>query len=466
MKEKAFVDVLAGGVTSLVTRLMEHLFGPGVDRPVLGPYSWANIGAVIFIAALLLLSDAVVALVVRRKHKETSEKTPSDDWRHKLINAIGKPIHVLIWVCGLYVAVESILLKAPADQDLADLHRVVDTGFELAWFAALVWLFVRLTRVLEARLSNWAAATPSKWDDLMVALLMRSLRVIVPVVGIIFALPILGMPAAYAGAINRASSILIILTVAWVLVQAVRLGEQSVLGKYDLKASDNLQARKLFTQIHFLGRTGYVVIGIFTIASILMLFEEVRRLGTSILASAGVLGVVAGLAAQSTIGNLFAGFQLAISQPMRIDDVLIVEGEWGTVEEITFTYVVLHIWDDRRLVIPLNYFIQKPFQNWTRSSAALMGSVILWADYSLPVAEVRKATEEIVKSCALWDKRFWNLQVSDTTEHTMQLRVLATAANSSKAWDMRCEIREKLIDYIQKNHPGGLPRTRVDMKPS
>ncbi len=194
-----------------------------------------------------------------------------------------------------------------------------------------------------------------------------------------------------------------------------------------------------------------------------MLFEQVRRFGTSLLASAGVVGVIAGFAAQRTIANLFAGFQLAMTQPIRLDDVVIVEGEWGRIEEITLTYVVVHIWDDRRLIVPLSQFIEKPFQNWTRVSAQLLGSVFVWVDYSLPLDEVRQATQRIVEASPLWDKRFWNVQVTDTSERTMQIRVLATAADSSKAWDLRCEIREKLIGYIQQHHPDSLPRLRAEL---
>ena len=195
-----------------------------------------------------------------------------------------------------------------------------------------------------------------------------------------------------------------------------------------------------------------------------MLFEEVRQFGTSILASAGVLGIIIGFAAQKTISNLFAGFQIAMTQPIRLDDVVIVEGEWGRVEEITLTYVIIHIWDDRRLVVPLGYFIEKPFQNWTRASAQLLGSVFVWVDYTMPLDEIRKALKEIIEPNPLWDKRFWNLQVTDATEKTMQIRVLATAADSSKGWDLRCDIREKLIAYIQKHHPQSLPRVRAEFE--
>lgn len=467
MKEHALVDVLAGGTVSLVTRIMVRLFGPGVEKAVIGPYSWADLGAVLFIVLALLALDAVVGIVVYAKRKTVAARAADvkTNWRDRFLTAVHKPVHLFLWICGLYVAVESLLLKLNSGPEMAHVHAAVDLVFNLAWLAAFLWVFVRLTRVLEARLAEWAGQTHSRLDDFLVVLLVRSLRIIVPLLVVIFVLPMVGFPAGFKNALTRVTSILIILGVAQIFVEAVRLAEKSVLAQYNLKVTDNLRARRLYTQVHFLARAAYVVIGVFTIASVLMLFAEVRHLGTSILASAGLAGVIAGMAAQNTIGNLFAGFQLAVSQPMRIDDVLIVEGEWGTVEEITFTYVVLHIWDDRRLVIPLNYFIKTPFQNWTRTSASLLGSVILWADYSMPVAELRQAVKEIVESAPLWDKRFWNLQVSDATEHTMQLRVLCTAANSSKAWDLRCDVRERLIDYMQKHYPGSLPRTRLDLSP-
>jgi small-conductance mechanosensitive channel len=193
------------------------------------------------------------------------------------------------------------------------------------------------------------------------------------------------------------------------------------------------------------------------------LFEHVRQVGTSLLASAGIVGIIAGFAAQKTLSNLLAGFQIALAQPVRHDDVVVVEGEWGRIEEITLTYVVVRIWDERRLVLPLSYFIEKPFQNWTRVSAELLGSVFVWVDYALPVEEARKALKAIIEASHLWDKRFWNLQVTDATDKTMQLRILATAADSSKSFDLRCEIREKFIAYIQRNHPQGLPRLRAEM---
>jgi small-conductance mechanosensitive channel len=413
-----------------------------------------------FVLLVLLVNAIAVALVRHRLKQTSSSPVKGRQLQHHIFGALGKPLYVMIWIYGIYFALTPLLLELKPDEGLNVVREFFDKVFDLGLFAVLFWLFFRFTRVVEARLAVWASKTDSKFDDLFVPLIGKCLRVIVPVIGIIFALPILNLPAEYADVLAKGSSILLIMAVAIILFQAVKLGEKAMLTKFDITAADNLQARKVYTQIHVISKVVYTVIGLFTIASILMLFEEVRSLGTSILASAGVVGVILGFAAQKTIANLFAGIQIAMTQPIRLDDVVIVEGEWGRIEEIALTYVIIHIWDDRRLVVPLSYFIEKPFQNWTRASAQLLGSVFVWADYTLPLDETRKALKEIIEHHPLWDKRFWNLQVTDATEKTMQIRVLATSADSSKSWDLRCDIREKFIAYIQKNHPQSLPQRR------
>lgn len=458
------LETLVNGASRVLSGPMEQLFGKGVHAAVLGPITWLDLAVALCFLLVVIILDVVAAAFLRRKHRQAAAQPESKEWHRHFLRAIAKPVHMAIWVCGLYLAAAPLFLRISGTEGLQAVRQAAEKLLGIGLFAALFWLFFRFTHVLEARLIKWTAKTESKLDDLVVPLLGRSLRVVVPVIGIIFALPVIGLPAGYASVIAKGSSILIIGTIAWILAQGVRLGEQGVLAKYDLTASDNLQARKVYTQVHVLSRTLYVLIAIFTVASVLMLFDEVRRFGTSILASAGVVGVIVGFAAQRTIANLFAGFQLAMTQPIRIDDVVIVEGEWGRVEEITLTYVVIHIWDDRRLIVPLSQFIEKPFQNWTRASASLLGSVFLWTDYTLPVAEVRSTVRQIVEGSSLWDRRYWNLQVTDASERSMQIRVLATAADSSKAWDLRCEIREKLIEFIQSRYPQNLPRARVNLE--
>lgn len=459
---KDYLDPLLTGLTALISRGLENLFGSGINRPVFGDVTWADLGTVLCLVLLIVLVHGLMAAWLRRKTRQTAAME-AKELKHHVFGALGKPLYVLIWIYGIYLAVTPLLLKLPPGENLQLMRALFGKLFDLGVFAVVFWVFFRLTHVLEARLLKITKKTSSKLDDLFVPLVGRSLRVILPVVGIIFALPLLGLPPEYAGVVGKGTSIMLIVAVAIILFQSVNIVEKVVLTKFDIKAADNLQARTVYTQVHVFSKVVYAVIGIFTIASILMLFQEVRQFGTSILASAGVVGIVIGFAAQKTISNLFAGFQIAMTQPIRLDDVVIVESEWGRVEEITLTYVIIHIWDDRRLVVPLGYFIEKPFQNWTRSSAQLLGSVFLWVDYTLPLDEVRKALKQIIEPHPLWDKRFWNLQVTDATEKTMQLRVLATTADASKGWDLRCAIREQLIAYIQKNHPQSLPQFRTQL---
>ena len=206
-----------------------------------------------------------------------------------------------------------------------------------------------------------------------------------------------------------------------------------------------------------------VMIILATIAVMLMTFPAVRRLGISLLASAGVVGIILGLAAQKTLGNLLSGIQIALAQPIRIDDVVVVENEWGRIEEITLTYVVVRIWDLRRLIVPISYFVEQPFQNWTRVSADLLKTVYVYADYRLPVSEVRDELKRLLDASEYWDKKIWNLQVTNSTDRTMELRALMSVADSSAGWNLQCEIREKLIDFLQQRFPEYLPRVRLQM---
>jgi small-conductance mechanosensitive channel len=439
---------------------MSALFGPRMNAHVLGSVTWADLALSCAVVILILAANATAAAILRRTRKSTA---PAAKLRHHALGALGGPLYLLIWICGGYLALAPLLASVPSAQEAGVILDLLHTLLNLGIFAVVLWFCFRFTRVLEARLSAWAARTSGRLDDLLVPLLGRGLRVILPVLAVIFALPIVGLPSAYAGIAAKGSSVLLIVAITVVLFQAVNTAEQALLLRFDISAADNLKARKLYTQVHVLGRVAYVALGLFAVACILMLFQQVRNVGTSLLASAGIMGVIAGVAGQKTLANLIAGFQIALAQPMRQDDVVIVEGEWGRIEEITLSYVVVHIWDDRRLVLPLTYFVEKPFQNWTRNSAQLLGSVLVWVDYSFPLKEGREALRRIIEASPLWDRRFWNLQVTDASEKTMQLRVLATSEDSSKSWDLRCEIREKFIAYVQEHHPGSLPVVRAQM---
>jgi Mechanosensitive ion channel len=243
--------------------------------------------------------------------------------------------------------------------------------------------------------------------------------------------------------VRNATSLLLIAVVAFILFQLVDAAASFVLNKHRIDVSDNLVARSIYTQVVVLKKVALTAIGIFTLASMLMVFDSVRQCGASILASAGIAGIVVGFAAQRSIATLLAGFQIALTQPIRLDDVVIVEGEWGRIEDITLTYVVVRVWDLRRLVVPITYFIEQPFQNWTRSSADILGTVFLYVDYAVPLDALRAELTRLLEASRYWDRKVNLLQVTDAKEHTLEIRALASAADASLAWDLRCEIREK-----------------------
>jgi len=279
-----------------------------------------------------------------------------------------------------------------------------------------------------------------------------------------FAIPIVELPGGLAYVIEVVFRSLFILTVAWLITRGALVGEELYLSRHDIEAKDNLQARRMYTQLQTIRKVFTVIVFVIAVALVLMGFEQFRTLGTSILASAGLAGLVLGFAAQKIFANLLAGIQIAFTQPIRIDDVVIVENEWGWIEEITLTYVVVRIWDLRRLVLPISYFIESPFQNWTRVSADLLGTVFIYTDYTVPVEEVRQELHRILKSSDKWDGKVWGLQITNATERTMELRALMSTADSSLGWDLRCEVREKLIEFVQKKYPDALPKTRAELQ--
>jgi len=232
--------------------------------------------------------------------------------------------------------------------------------------------------------------------------------------------------------------------------------------KLDITVTDNLNARKRLTQLNVFMRIANSIIIIVAISIALLTFEAARTIGVSLLTSAGVLGIIVGFAAQKSIGMILAGIQIAITQPITIDDVVIVEGEWGRIEEITLTYVVVKIWDERRMILPVNWFLEKPFQNWTRSNAAITGTIFIYVDYSFPVESIRSALPEMLKDNPDWDGRTVNVQVTNATERFKEVRILLSSIDSSKNWDLRTNIREKLIDFINVNYPDSFAKIRIE----
>jgi len=297
-------------------------------------------------------------------------------------------------------------------------------------------------------------------DNLCIKHCYRPFQWIIVLLVIRLLLP-LKLSEEYLLTAKQIMSLFFIGLISFLLVKATYVLDEYVIGRFDIDQKDNLRARKVRTQLNVLKRIVIIVVFILALGMMLMTFERVRQLGTTILASAGIIGIVVGMAAQRTIGTFIAGLQIAFTQPIRIDDVVIVENEWGRIEEITLTYVVVKIWDLRRLVVPITYFIEKPFQNWTRVTADLLGTVYIYVDYTVPVDAVRTELRKILKGSELWDGKVCVMQVTNTSEHTLELRALMSAQDASTAWSLRCHVREKLVEFIQKKFPDSLPKLRA-----
>jgi small-conductance mechanosensitive channel len=321
----------------------------------------------------------------------------------------------------------------------------------LALHQAVVLL---LRRLLSRRESFWVA---------LVRRTRRPTRLAALILGIGFGANLAPLEPGQVAALQHALSVAFICLGGWVLLTALDIWTLLYTRRFKVDVEDNLLARKHLTQTRILRRTAATLIVLLTAAFALMTFEGVRQYGVSLLASAGVVGIIAGLALQPFLTNLIAGVQIAVTQPIRIDDAVIVEGEWGQVEEINATYVVIRLWDLRRMILPLSYFIQQPFQNWTRESATLIGTAMFHLDYSAPIEALRRKLEEIVRASPLWDGKVVNLAVTELSERTMQVRALASARNAGLTFDLRCEIREQMIAFLQAEYPQALPRDRVDL---
>lgn len=288
-------------------------------------------------------------------------------------------------------------------------------------------------------------------------------RLALIIVLISLTVPVAPLSNAMQSIFARALGLAFIILAGWVALIGTKIAADFYLRRFDVLAEDNLLARKHYTQVRILQRAAETLIVIITVGAALMTFEAVRQYGVSLFASAGVAGLVVALAARPVFANLIAGVQIAMTQPIRVYDAVVVEGEWGWIEEITSAFVVIKLWDWRRLVVPLSYFIEKPFQNWTRESASIIGTVLIHVDYTVPVERVRRKLSEIAKASPLWDGQVVNLQVTDATESTLELRALVSARTSPSAWDLRCEVREKLIAFLQEELPESLPRVRASM---
>lgn len=283
-----------------------------------------------------------------------------------------------------------------------------------------------------------------------------------PLVGIYLALPLSG-PATELSWLRPLLVSLLIFGIGMLLVRLVRVLEDLLRQRVQMDVADNLRARKIHTQFRILRQVLTLIIWLLAGSAILLQFDGFRQFGRGLLASAGIASIVLGFAAQRTLGNLIAGFQIAITQPIRLDDVVVVENEWGRIEEITLTYVVVKIWDDRRLVLPISYFLENPFTNWTRRTAEILGTVFLHVDYSVPLDALRTELDKLVKDHEDWDGRVAEIVAFESRPTTLEIRALVSSRDSSAAWRLRCHVREGLVTFLQQNYPTALPRFRAEV---
>lgn len=296
--------------------------------------------------------------------------------------------------------------------------------------------------------------------------LNKVINILIPTLLFNVAIPLLRTSAQATTFLEKLTETTLIVCVAIVIIRVIRITEDYLNHRFDYNKPDNLKARKARTQIQFIRKILVAVVMVVAVAIVLLSFESMQKIGTGLLTGVGLGGIIIGFAAQRSLGNLLAGFQIAFTQPIRIDDVLVIEGEWGRVEEITLTYVVVNIWDKRRLVLPIQYFIEKPFQNWTRTTAEILGIVFIYTDYSMPISPLRAELTRILQNHPLWDGQVDVLQVTDIREQTIEIRALMSCRNSGEAWDLRCHVREKLIHFIQMHYPAALSKNRLEIHPT
>jgi small-conductance mechanosensitive channel len=340
-------------------------------------------------------------------------------------------------------------------------NETVKLIIAIASFIVLLVIVFYLYRFVFSYFRKRVSKTPDKIDDFILNLFeIPALWVIYWVLLKIFTHVFLNRLAFFPWLLHI-NSLLLIFSLTWISIQFVKAGAYYLQSKLDIGIADNLHARKSLTQIKVFKAIANSIIIIVAIAVGLLTFEQAKTIGLSLLTSAGIIGVIVGFAAQKSLGMILAGIQLAITQPIRLDDVVIVEGEWGRIEEITLTYVVVKIWDERRLVLPVNYFLEKPFQNWTRTGADIMGTIFLKVDYSFPVDSIRKALPDMLNGNSDWDGRVMNVQVTNITEQYKEIRVLLSSSDASKNWDLRTAVREKLIDFINVNYPDTFVKIRI-----
>jgi small-conductance mechanosensitive channel len=448
---------------------LARLVGNWVRTDVFPGVSWMELLMSLAVLVILTLLVQMLASLLKRvlRRPAVGGIGTNADHTHRLwlrlaLGAGVAPGMLALWCVCAAALCEAIFVSSQPNPSDSALVPLLGSFRRIGFLVAFFWFLFNVVNAIERRVKE-RAATAHQWDKILAFLVVRALHLATPLIGLVLVIPTFDIPAGFEQFFKQTTSLLLIAAVGFIVFQMVQAAEEAVLGQCNIGVKDNLEIRKILTQVKVLKRIAVVLVVLFTVASMLMVFDSVRHLGASMLASAGVMGIVIGFAAQRSIATMVAGVQIAFTQPIRIDDVVIVESEWGQIEEITLTYVVVRTWDLRRLIVPISYFIEKPFQNWTRVSADLIGTVFLYADYSTPIQPLRDELDRILEKSNLWDHKVKVLQVTDTKDRMLELRALVSAANAGAAWDLRCDVRERLVTFLQREYPECLPKSRTDI---
>jgi small-conductance mechanosensitive channel len=417
------------------------------------------------LAVLLVVQHGLDRLA---KHLRVDRLSLINDLSTKaaVVRALLTRFDLWIWGCGLYTLLAwhfNGLLSTALGPSWATPARQVAV-LQAITILALSSLGGRLIYVSNRRLRALAAGDSSHWESVVAVLCADALQVGIPLVATVFALSRVGLPSYITANSRDFINTLVILATGYLACRQVSLAADKIIQSHRVRGGVDVRSRALYTEVSALRKAILFVLAFLTVATAMIFCAPLRHVGTSLLASAGLVTVLAGVVVQRSLGHLFAGFQLALTQPILLDDLVVVEGEMGKVEEITLAYVVVHLWDQRRLVVPISYFLEKPFENWTRRSPELLGTVFLHFDYHLPVNELREEFLRYLDAHPAWDRRKSALVVTDAKETSIQIRALVSAADPEKLWNLRCDVREALISYVQDKHPAHLVRTRLSIE--
>src|SRR5882724_11763561 len=436
-----------------------------LQRPVFDRVTWVRLLSCVGALALLAVIASWFVWIIRQRAGEIQSKR-YQSWLAVSASAIRKPVALFLLMCGGGFALMPIVTGIVSRPTRVFWAGTLTAALYAAWIISSLWLIFRAIRAVEKRMYLRAERTERLLGKVIVPILGHTLRLAVPLLGVILLLPLLRLPEKRTRVTQKAFGSLLIVALSILIVRGVNAVQLALVSRHRMDVPDNLPARRIYTQVSVIRKIIVTAVVIIATGSVLMLFDPVRQFGTSILASAGIAGVVLGFAAQKTLGNVLAGIQIALTQPLLIDDIVVVEWEFGQIEEITLTYVTVRTWDLRRVILPITYFVEKPFQNWSRVSTDLLGAIVLYLDYQAPIGELRKELKRLVENNPKWDRKVCGLQVTDTKQSTIEVRALVSSTDPGKVFDLRCEVREGLIEFLCRNYPESLPRQRSVSEPA